>query len=219
MTAAKRTAVLVSGRGSNMSALIEACKQDAFPAQISLVLSNRPDAAGLASAASQGIATAALDHKAYPSRETFDSEMDRTLHQHDIELVACAGFMRIFTSGFVSRWEGRMINIHPSLLPAYRGLDTHARALADGVKIHGCTVHFVSAELDAGAIIAQAAVPVLGSDTPDGLATRVLKQEHRIYPMALEMLASGRVTLKNGKASGQGVEDGTLSLRSPSAAR
>ena len=194
--AALRVGVLISGRGSNLQALIEACRDPATNARIVLVLSNKADAAGLARAAEAGIPTAVIDHKAYQDRAGFDAELDRHLRAAGVELVCLAGFMRILTDGFIGAWRDRMINIHPSLLPAYRGLDTHARALADGVKLAGCTVHFVRPELDTGPIIVQAAVPVASGDTPESLAARVLAVEHRAYPLALRLLATGRVKVE-----------------------
>lgn len=184
-----RTAVLISGRGSNMTALIEAAKAPGSPAEVVRVISNRPDAKGLEFAAAQGIATRVIDHQDYPSREAFEAALLADLESHRIELVALAGFMRVLSPSFVARWQGRMLNIHPSLLPAYRGLHTHERALADGATRHGCTVHFVSAELDAGEIILQAEVPVLPGDTAESLSARVLIQEHKIYPQAIEIVA------------------------------
>ena len=189
----KRVAVLISGRGSNMSALMAASQQEGYPAEIALVVSNRPGAAGLAYAASHGIATQVIDHKAFADRENFDAALHAALNEHQIDLVACAGFMRIMTQGFIEKWQGRMINIHPSLLPAYKGLHTHARVLADGGGIHGCTVHFVTPELDSGPIIAQAAVAVLPGDTPETLAARVLEAEHKLYPKALMQVAESFV--------------------------
>ena len=184
-----RVGVLISGRGSNMMALAEAAREPDYPAQIVCVVSNRADAKGLEFAAAHGIATKVIDHKAFATREAFEAALDDYLRSMDVELIACAGFMRILTAGFIERWEGRMINIHPSLLPAYKGLHTHERALADGATVHGCTVHHVTADLDAGPIILQAEVPVLADDDPETLAARVLKQEHRIYPQALALLA------------------------------
>lgn len=192
----KRTAIFISGRGSNMRALVEAAAAPDFPAQIALVLSNRPDAEGLAFAKKHGIATAAVDHKIYVGRDEFEAVIERLLALHRIELICLAGFMRLLTAGFVSRWTGRMINIHPSLLPAYRGLHTHERALADGVAETGCTVHFVVPEIDAGPIIAQARVPVLAGDDADTLAARVLTEEHRLYPQALRKVAEGAVRIE-----------------------
>jgi len=192
-----RTAVLISGRGSNMRSLVEATQKSDFNASIDLVISNRGDAAGLAFAQSKDIATITIDHKAFASREDFEHEIDAVLRAHQIELVCLAGFMRVLTSWFVQKWSGRLINIHPALLPSYRGLHTHERALADGVKIHGCTVHFVVPEMDEGPIIAQAAVNVRDDDTADTLGARVLEQEHIIYPMALDLLAAGRLLVND----------------------
>ncbi|HHI82537.1 MAG TPA: phosphoribosylglycinamide formyltransferase [Rhizobiales bacterium] len=193
MSGRKRTAVLISGRGSNMKALIEAAKDKDYPAEIVLVISNRPDAAGLEAARAEGIEAIVIDHTGFDNREAFEAEMQKALVAHGVELVACAGFMRLMTAGFVDKWKGAMINIHPSLLPDYKGLDTHARVLADGAPIHGCSVHFVTADLDSGPVIAQGKVPVLASDTPETLAARVLEQEHLIYPKALAMVARGEV--------------------------
>jgi phosphoribosylglycinamide formyltransferase-1 len=195
MAERRRVAVLISGRGSNMVSLIEAAHDPAYPAQIVLVVSNRPNAGGLERARAAGILTAVIDHKQHPDRESFDAALDRTLRQHGIEIVCLAGFMRILTPGFVEGWAGRMLNIHPSLLPEFKGTDTHRRALAAGVARHGCTVHFVTPELDSGPIVAQAEVPVLPHDTEDTLAARVLAQEHLLYPRALALVASGRPTL------------------------
>lgn len=191
MTARKRVGILISGRGSNMSALIDACKSDDYPAEIVTVISNRPEAAGLEFAAKAGIAASAIDHKKFPSREAFEAELDATLRDAKVDLVCNAGFMRLLTEGFVEAWRDRQLNIHPSLLPCFKGLHTHERAIEAGVKLSGCTVHFVRTEMDTGPIIAQAAVPVLPDDTPDGLAARVLEAEHRLYPLALKLVASG----------------------------
>jgi phosphoribosylglycinamide formyltransferase-1 len=187
----RRTAILISGRGSNMRSLIEAARAPDFPAEIVLVASNRPDAPGLAVAKQAGIATAAVDHKIYAGREEFEGSLQALFDIHRIDLICLAGFMRMLTSGFVQRWSERMINIHPALLPAYRGLHTHQRALADGVKIHGCTVHFVVPGMDEGPIIAQAAIAVRDDDTAETLSARVLDQEHILYPQALRVVASG----------------------------
>ena len=189
----KRVAILISGRGSNMAALIEAAKAPDYPAEIVGVLSNRAAAPGLAIAAGHGIATASLAQSKFPSRDMFEDTMTQVLESWEVDYVCLAGFMRILGEDFVNRWAGRMINIHPSLLPAYKGLDTHARALADGATEHGCTVHFVTPGLDEGEAILQARVPVLDGDTPDVLADRVLAEEHRIYPQALAMLARGEL--------------------------
>lgn len=198
--AALKVGVLISGRGSNLQALIEAAREPATNARIVLVLSNKANAGGLARAAAAGIPTAVIEHKAYADRASFDAELDRQLEAAGVELICLAGFMRILTDGFIAAWHNRMINIHPSLLPAYRGLDTHARALADGAKLAGCTVHYVRPELDTGPIILQAAVPVASGDTPDSLAARVLTAEHRAYPLALRLVATGRVRLDGEKA-------------------
>ena len=189
----KRVGILISGRGSNMQALIEAAKAPDYPAEIVGVLSNRAAAPGLAMAADQGLATASLAQSQFPSREAFEDVMTRILESWEVDIVCLAGFMRILTPEFTLHWAGRMINIHPSLLPLYKGLDTHARALADGATVHGCTVHFVTPGLDEGAPILSAQVPVLTGDTPETLAARILVEEHRIYPEALRMLAAGEV--------------------------
>lgn len=202
----KRVAVLISGRGSNMTALIAAAKRADFPAEIALVLSNRPDAAGLKTAQTAGIATEIVDHgKHGKDRAAFEGDLQAALERHRIELVCLAGFMRLLTPEFVSRWDGRLLNIHPALLPAFRGLDTHERALQAGVTIHGATVHFVVPEMDAGPIIIQGAVPVHSGDTPETLAARVLAVEHRIYPLALGWVAAGRVAIKDGRCTVAGV--------------
>ena len=195
----RRTAVLISGRGSNMRALVEAARAPDYPAEIALVLSNRPDAPGLSWAREAGVAVAAVDHKIYAGREEFERSMQAMLEIHRIDLVCMAGFMRLVTPWFIAQWTGRMINVHPALLPCYRGLDTHARALADGVKIHGCTVHFVVPAMDEGPILAQAAVAVLDTDTPESLARRVLEQEHRIYPAALARVARGGLLVQGNR--------------------
>jgi phosphoribosylglycinamide formyltransferase 1 len=194
--ARKRVAILISGRGSNMMALIEAAKDPAYPAEIMLVLSNRPDAAGLARAQAQGIATAVVDHAHFgKDREAFERALEAELERHRIELVCLAGFMRLLTPWFVRRWEGRLINIHPALLPAFKGLNTHERALAEGASHHGATVHFVVPEMDSGPIILQDQLRVLATDDVDTLAARVLEIEHRIYPQALALVARGEVAI------------------------
>lgn len=199
MGARRKTGILISGRGSNMQALVKAARDPAYPAEIVVVVSNRPSAAGLAFAEAEGIATEVVDHKAHASREAFDDALDAALKRHGVEFVACAGFMRIMTEGFVGRWRDRMINIHPSLLPAYKGLHTHERALADKVTRHGCSVHFVRSDVDDGPLIAQASVPVLKADTPETLAARVLDAEHKIYPRALALVASGAIRVDGDK--------------------
>ena len=193
MSPRRRTAILISGRGSNMTALIGAARALDYPAEIALVLSNKSSAGGLALARQAGIAAAVVDHKIYAGRDEFEGSMQAMLDIHRIDLICLAGFMRILSAPFVARWQGRILNIHPSLLPSFRGLDTHARAIEAGVKLHGCTVHFVEPELDSGPIIAQAAVEVRDDDTPETLGARVLIQEHALYPAALALVAAGRV--------------------------
>jgi phosphoribosylglycinamide formyltransferase-1 len=195
-----RTAVLISGRGSNLASLIEAAQAPDYPAEILLVISNKADAGGLGIAERADIPTKVISHKAYPSREDFDAAIDAALRDADVSLVCEAGFMRIHSDWFVNRWEGRILNIHPSLLPAFPGIRVHEQALAAGVQISGCTVHFLTSKLDSGPIIAQAAVHVLPNDTPDTLAARVLAQEHKLYPQALSLVARGNVRLENGRA-------------------
>jgi phosphoribosylglycinamide formyltransferase-1 len=195
----RRVAILISGRGSNMTALIEAAKAKDFPADIVLVVSNIAGAAGLARASEAGIATATVESKPFgKDREAFERKLQDTLVSHNIEIVCLAGFLRLLTPWFVKQWDGRMLNIHPALLPSYKGLHTHERALADGVKIHGATVHFVVPEMDSGPIIMQGAVAVRDDDTPDLLAARVLEIEHQIYPDSLRLVASGRTRIENG---------------------
>jgi phosphoribosylglycinamide formyltransferase-1 len=191
----KRVAVLISGRGSNMASLIAAAARPDYPAEIAAVISNRPDAAGLAHAAAAGVPAAVVDHKRYASRESFEQALTERLEAADVDLICHAGFMRIVTAAYVDRWRDRVLNIHPSLLPAFPGLNTHARAIEAGVKVHGCTVHFVREKVDDGPIVAQGAVPVLPDDTEDTLAARVLAVEHRLYPHALALIASGRARL------------------------
>jgi phosphoribosylglycinamide formyltransferase 1 len=194
--AKKRVAVLISGRGSNMSALIEAAAAPDYPAEIVVVVSNRPDASGLARAQQAGIATAIIDHNSFgENREAFEHALDAELGAHRTDLVCLAGFMRLFTPWFVTRWSGRMLNIHPALLPQFKGLHTHRRALAAGVKRHGATVHFVVPEMDSGPVIAQDWVPVTQGDSEETLASRVLEIEHRLYPQALRLVAEGRASL------------------------
>ncbi len=194
-----RVAILISGRGSNMVALLEAAAHPDYPADIALVISNRADAGGLDRARDMGAPALVVPSRGR-TREDFEAELSAVLAREGIEILALAGFMRVLTPGFVAAWEGRMINIHPSLLPSFPGLDTHARALAGGVRLHGCTVHLVSAGVDEGPILAQAAVPVQMHDTEESLAARVLEQEHRLYPAALAWLAAGRVRVRDGRA-------------------
>ncbi|RIK98971.1 MAG: phosphoribosylglycinamide formyltransferase [Proteobacteria bacterium] len=198
-TAKRRVAILISGRGSNMTALIEAAKAQDFPAEIVLVVSNKADAGGLEIAAQHGIATVVIESRPFgKDREAFERALQDKLTASGIDLVCLAGFLRLLTPWFVRQWEGRMLNIHPALLPAYRGLHTHERALADGVKIHGATVHFVVPEMDAGPIVMQGAVAVRADDTAETLAARVLAVEHQIYPDALRLVASGGIRIENG---------------------
>lgn len=204
MTARKRIGVLISGRGSNMSSLIEACKAPDYPAEIVTVISNRPEAPGLENAALAGIDTKIIDHTNYSSREAFEQDLDGALRGAKVDLVCNAGFMRLLTHGFVESWRDRQLNIHPSLLPAFKGLHTHERALEAGVRISGCTVHFVRTEMDAGPIIAQAAVPVLPDDSADDLAARVLQAEHELYPLALAMVASGKAEVTGEQVTFKG---------------
>jgi phosphoribosylglycinamide formyltransferase-1 len=199
-----KVAVLMSGRGSNLQALIAACADPAFPAEIRLVLANRADAQGLAHARAAGIPWQVIPHRDYATRAAFDAALDAALAAAGIELVCLAGFMRLLGEAFVARWEDRLVNIHPSLLPAFRGLDTHAQALAAGVRFTGCTVHFVRAAVDDGPIIVQAAVPVLPGDDAALLAARVLAAEHRAYPLALRLIAEGRVRVKDGRVEIRG---------------
>jgi phosphoribosylglycinamide formyltransferase-1 len=212
----KRTAVLISGRGSNMAALIEAAKAHDYPAEIALVISNRPDALGLDRASAAGIATQVIDHTRFGrDREGFERALDAALAARGIEIVCLAGFMRLLTPWFVRRWENRLINIHPALLPAFKGLDTHARALREGVRLHGATVHFVVPEMDSGPAIVQAAVPVHDGDSADALAARVLAAEHRIYPLALKLLAEGRLRVEGNRCRVMGCRNGDGLLIAP----
>ena len=214
----KRVAILISGRGSNMASLIEAATENGFPAEISLVVSSRPDAAGLALASAQGIATKVVDHRPHgKDRASFERELQAVLDAYGVELICLGGFMRLFTPAFVLHWQGRMLNIHPALLPSFPGLDPHGQALRAGVKISGATVHFVIPETDAGPIVAQAAVPVRDDDTADTLAARVLTVEHRIYPLALRLLAEGRVRVSDGRCIIDGVHAGDATLLVPPA--
>ncbi|GAA5233883.1 phosphoribosylglycinamide formyltransferase [Verticiella sediminum] len=195
---ARRIVILISGRGSNMRSIVEACVAEGWPARVAAVIANKPDAAGLAWAAEQGLHTEVVAHREFSSREAFDAALAERVDAHRPDLVLLAGFMRVLTPGFVARYEGRLVNIHPSLLPAFPGLHTHAQALAVGVQAHGCTVHYVTPVLDHGPIIAQGVVPVLAGDTADTLARRVLEVEHKVYPAAARWLAEGRVRLAQG---------------------
>jgi phosphoribosylglycinamide formyltransferase-1 len=192
--------VLISGRGSNLQALLDACARPGYPAKIALVISNRPDASGLERAERAGVPTRVIDHQEFPDRPAFETALTAALEDAGTQALCLAGFMRVLTGGFVGAWQGRLLNIHPSLLPLFPGLDTHARALAAGVKLHGCTVHLVSEALDGGAIVGQAAVPVLPDDTTETLAARVLAAEHQLYPHCLRLLAEGRIDVSGNLA-------------------
>lgn len=211
--------VLISGRGSNLQALIDACAGDEFPAKIAVVISNKPDAYGLERARLAGIPTITVPHGTFSSREAFDQEVDRHLREAGVKLVCLAGFMRLLSEQFVRGWKDRMINIHPSLLPSFKGLNTHARTLQAGVKIAGCTVHYVRPEMDEGPIIMQAAVPVLAGDSEENLADRILVQEHLIYPAAVRLIAEGRVRVAGetciitGSSKNSGISEALISPR------
>ncbi len=211
----KRVGVLISGRGSNLQSLIDACKLSDFPAEIVLVISNVPRAQGLLRAEAALIPTLTIDHKAFATREGFDAALDQALTDAKVELLCNAGFMRLHTDGFVTAWRDRHLNIHPSLLPAFKGLHTHERVIEAGCRISGCTVHFVRAEMDEGPIVAQAAVQVLASDSPDTLAARVLQAEHRLYPHALRLVASGAVRVEGERVLGSSAESTEPALFSP----
>ena len=214
----KRTAIMISGRGSNMAALIEAASDPAFPAEIVGVISDQPEAPGLVIASQRKITARAIPRADFAGKEAHDAAIDGALEALGAEIVALAGYMRLLTPGFAAKWQSRLINIHPALLPSLKGLDTHRRALEAGVRLHGCTVHFVTPEVDSGPIIAQAAVPVLSSDTEEALAARVLKVEHQLYPLALRLVADGRVRMEDGRAVfdlGQGSERASASLIAP----
>jgi phosphoribosylglycinamide formyltransferase-1 len=195
----KSVVILISGRGSNMEALLAAVARGELPVRVAAVISNRPDAKGLETAAAQGVPTAVVDHKAHAGREAFDAALAESIDGYAPDLVVLAGFMRILTEGFVRHYEGRLLNIHPSLLPSFPGLHTHQRALEEGVRIHGCTVHFVTPALDHGPVVVQAAVPVLDGDDEATLAARVLQQEHLVYPLAVRWFAEDRLTLEGGR--------------------
>ncbi len=195
-----KVGVLISGRGSNLRSLLEAAADPAYPADIACVISNRASAGGLEHAAAFGVPGQTIDHRAFKDRAAFEQALTTALRAAGAELVCLAGFLRVLSATFVRAWPDRVVNIHPSLLPLFPGLDTHARALAAGVKLHGCSVHFVDETLDGGALIGQAAVPVLAEDDPDSLAARVLQVEHRLYPACLSLLAEGRVRLVDGRA-------------------
>jgi len=210
----KRVGILISGRGSNMMALIEAARAPGYPAEVAVVISNRPDAPGLERARGAGVEALVVDHKGFATREQFDAAVEAALHAAGVDLVCQAGFMRIQSAAFADRWLGRQLNIHPSLLPSFRGLRPQQQALDAGVRIAGCTVHFVTPELDAGPIVAQAAVPVLCGDTAETLAERILTAEHKLYPLALQLVAAGEAVLEGGRVAQRGSvnqQDGLIS--------
>lgn len=211
------TAILISGRGSNMMSLVQASRQPDYPAEIVAVVSNRPAAAGLEWARAEGIPTAAVNHRDYDSREAFEAELHKVIAGFGAELIAQAGFLRILTDSFVQKWENRILNIHPSLLPSFKGLHAHEQALEAGVRISGCTVHFVIAEMDAGPIVAQAAVPVREGDTPDSLSDRILAAEHKLYPAALAQVAGGLARVSSGRVANQTTVNQSDVLFSPKA--
>ncbi len=210
-----KVAVLISSRGSNMQSLVRACAHTDFPAEITTVLSNNLEAAGLKFAAEHAIPTRVIDHRDFEAREEFEKQITLYLEELEIDLICLAGFMRLLTADFVNRWRDRILNIHPSLLPAFKGLHVHERALESGARFTGCTVHIVRPEMDNGPIIAQAAVPILGDDTPDSLAARILEQEHRIYPLALKLMAEGRVRIQGPIAMIEGADEPVRSLINP----
>ena len=214
--AKKRVAVLISGRGSNMASLIEAAKEPSYPAEIAVVVSNLPDASGLARAQADSIPTAVVDHRPHgKDRAGFERALQAVLDAHGVEIVCLGGFMRLLTPKFVLHWQGRMLNIHPTLLPSFPGLDPHGQALRAGVKISGATLHFVVPETDAGPIVAQAAVPVLSDDDVDTLAARVLAAEHRLYPLALALIAAERVRIADGRCLLEGADQAAATLLMP----
>jgi phosphoribosylglycinamide formyltransferase-1 len=206
---------MISGSGTNLQALIDACAAADYPAEIKVVVSNRPGAKGLDRAASAGIAAVTVDHNDFDSRETFEDAVHECLTEHGVELVCLAGFMRLLTSGFVNRWRDRMINIHPSLLPSYKGLHTHARALEDGVRFAGCTIHYVRPEMDNGPIIMQAAIPIAPDETEESLIAKTLTYEHRMYPAAVRLIAEGKARVSGGKVAFKDADLGSDGLISP----
>ena len=210
-----RVGILISGRGSNMAALARAAQAADYPAEIACVISNRADAPGLKAAADAGMPTAVVSHRSHADRETFDRALSAELERHGVELVVLAGFMRIFSSWFPTRWANRLINIHPSLLPCFKGLHVQQQALDAGVRLSGCTVHFVIPDLDSGPIIAQAAVPVLAGDTEEALSARILRQEHRLYPLVVRWFAEGRIAIAEGRVTVCDIPPGASLLFSP----
>ena len=210
-----KVGILISGRGSNMAARIKAAASADYPAEVAVVISNVAGAAGLKTAKDAGVAALAIPHKGFPDRESFDRAVSAELEKRGVELVVLAGFLRIFSPWFPGRWKDRLINIHPSLLPSFKGLHVQQQAIDAGVRVSGCTVHYVTAELDAGPIIAQAAVPVLPDDTAEALASRILRQEHRLYPMVVRWFGEGRIVVTDGRVSVRGVQPGSTLLFSP----
>jgi len=210
-----KVGILISGRGSNMAALIRAAQAADYPAEIACVVSNREDAGGLEAARKAGVPTAVISHRGYPDRETFDRDVSAVLEKHGVGLVALAGFMRIQSPWFPEHWAGRQINVHPSLLPAFPGLHVQRQALDAGVRLSGCTVHFVTPALDSGPIIAQAAVPVVTGDTEETLSARILRQEHRLYPLVVRWFAEDRIAIGDGGVTVRGVAPGATLLFSP----
>lgn len=206
MSGRLKVGVVISGRGSNLQALLDACAAPAFPAEIVKVISNNPDVEGLRRAERAGVATDVINHRHFQDRATFEAALTDAMETAGVELICHAGFMRIVTAGYLTHWHDRLINIHPSLLPAFPGLDTHRRALEAGVKLHGCTVHYVREEVDVGPIIGQAAVPVLEGDSEETLAARVLTAEHKLYPLCLKLVAEGRVTVDGDRARVEAAE-------------
>lgn len=210
-----RVGILISGRGSNMAALAQAAQAADYPAEIACVISNRADAPGLKAAGDAGMPTAVVSHRSHADRETFDRALSAELERHGVELVVLAGFMRIFSPWFPTRWANRLINIHPSLLPCFKGLHVQQQALDAGVRLSGCTVHFVIPDLDSGPIIAQAAVPVLAGDTEEALSARILRQEHRLYPLVVRWFAEGRIAIAEGRVTVCDIPRGASLLFSP----
>ncbi|MDP1961606.1 MAG: phosphoribosylglycinamide formyltransferase [Reyranella sp.] len=210
-----KVGILISGRGSNMAALIRAAEAADYPAEIACVVSNRGEAPGLAVAAAAGVATAVISHRGHADRETFDRALSAELERHGVELVVLAGFMRIFSPWFPAQWADRVINVHPSLLPCFKGLHVQRQALDAGVRLSGCTVHFVTPDLDAGPIIAQAAVPVLADDTDETLSARILRQEHQLYPQVVRWFGEGRVVVAEGRVMVRDIPPGATLLFSP----
>jgi len=210
-----KVGVMISGRGSNMASLVRAAWEDDYPAEIACVVCNEPDAPGVKIARDAGIATAVISHGDYPDRETFERALTAELDKHGARLVALAGFMRVLSPWFPQYWQGRILNVHPSLLPAFKGLNVHQKTIDAGARVSGCTVHFVGPDVDGGPIIAQAAVPVLAGDTADRLATRILRQEHRLYPMVVRWFGEGRIAVTGDRVEVRGVAPGATLLFSP----